>query len=118
MKNRVVSLVCAIAIVMCSELQSASLQATLSTPTSVTLFWTAPGDDNHTGKASAYDIRYSLSTITAANWASATKVAGIPAPKVAGSAESFDVTGLAVNTSYYFALKAGDEVPNWSALST
>jgi phosphodiesterase/alkaline phosphatase D-like protein len=117
MGNRAVSLGCTIAIVMCSGLQTAGLQAAVSTPTSITLTWTAPGDDNRTGQSSVYDIRYSLATITTANWASATKVTGTPAPKVAGSAESFDVTGLTSNTAYYFAMKAGDEVPNWSALS-
>ncbi len=95
----------------------AGLKAAESTPTTVTLSWTAPGDDSSTGQASIYDIRYSLSVITDANWAGATKVTGIPAPKPAGSAESFVVTGLTPNTAYYFALKTGDEVPNWSVLS-
>lgn len=117
MRNRVVLLGCALAIAMCSGLQAAGLQANVATPTSVTLTWTAPGDDSLTGQAAAYDIRYSLATITAANWASATQVTGETAPKVAGSAESFDVTGLTSNTTYFFALKAGDEIPNWSVMS-
>jgi phosphodiesterase/alkaline phosphatase D-like protein len=104
-------------VLLFSSSASAGLMAADATPTSVTLNWTAPGDDSLSGQASAYDIRYSLSTITEANWASATKVTGLPAPKVAGSAESFEVTALASNTTYYFALKVGDEVPNWSALS-
>ena len=100
-----------------SSTDLAGLQAAESTPTTVTLSWTAPGDDSSTGQAWIYDIRYSLSVITDANWASATKVTGIPAPKPAGSAESYVVTGLTPNTAYYFALKTGDEVPNWSVLS-
>ncbi len=84
---------------------------------SVTLKWTAPGDDGYVGQATTYDIRYSLSTITEANWASATKATGLPVPKVSGSVETFTVTGLAPNTVYYFALKVGDEAANWSALS-
>ena len=39
---------------------------------------------------------------------------GEPTPKAAGQAESFTVTGLSANTTYYFALKVADEVPNWS----
>ena len=110
MKNRVSVLWFALAgmLGLC-EMASAS--------SSVTLRWTAPGDDSLIGQASFYDVRYSLLPITDANWASATSATGVPAPKVAGSAESFDITGLAANTVYYFAVKTGDEVPNWSALS-
>ncbi len=117
MGNRTVLFGCTVAIVICSVLPEAGLRAAISTPTSVTLTWTAPGDDHITGRASTYDIRYSLATITSANWANAARVTGIPAPKVAGSAESFEVTGLISNTAYYFAMRVGDEVPNWSAMS-
>ena len=87
------------------------------TTSSVALSWTAPGDDGATGTATTYDVRYSTSTITAGNWASATQASGEPAPSVAGSAETFTVTGLSDNTTYYFAIKTSDEVPNESALS-
>ncbi len=117
MGNRVGWLGCALALMMSTGALAEVLQVEATTPTSVTLTWVAPGDDGLTGQASVYDIRYSLSTITAANWASATRANNIPVPKVAGSAESFDVTGLTPNTSYYFAIKAGDEIPNWSAMS-
>jgi hypothetical protein len=83
----------------------------------VDLNWTAPGDDWDTGTATSYDIRYSTSLITAANWSSATQVTGEPAPKAAGSAETFQVRGLNPNTTYYFAIKTSDEVPNTSGLS-
>ncbi|RME25551.1 MAG: hypothetical protein D6800_07485, partial [Candidatus Zixiibacteriota bacterium] len=83
----------------------------------VTLHWLAPGDDGDAGTASQYDIRYSTQPITDANWALATQVTGEPAPQPAGSAETFTVTGLQPSTTYYFAIKAADEVPNWSALS-
>ncbi|HUW82233.1 MAG TPA: fibronectin type III domain-containing protein, partial [Phycisphaerae bacterium] len=84
---------------------------------SIQLTWTAPGDDGSTGTASSYDVRYSMSLIDAGNWASATQATGEPAPQVAGSAESFIVTGLSAETTYYFAIKTSDEVPNESALS-
>lgn len=84
---------------------------------SVTLSWTAPGDDGSTGTAQVYDIRYSTSPITSANWASATQVSNEPSPRPAGSSESFTVTGLIPSTSYYFAVKAADEVGNWSGVS-
>ena len=87
------------------------------TTSSVALSWTAPGDDGATGTATTYDVRYSTSTITAGNWASATQATGEPAPSVAGSAETFTVTGLSESTTYFFAIKTSDEVPNESALS-
>ena len=93
------------------------LAASDPTSSSITLTWTAPGDDGSTGTAASYDIRYSTATITDANWGSATQCAGEPAPQPAGSSESFTVTGLNANTMYYFALKTSDEVPNESPLS-
>lgn len=84
---------------------------------SATLNWTAPGDDSLTGRTTAYDLRYSLSPITAANFLLATKVLGVPAPKVAGSAESFLVTNLEAASGYYFAIKTMDEATNWSGIS-
>ena len=95
----------------------ANLGASSETSTSVTLSWTAPGDDGSTGTATTYDLRYSNALITAANFNAATPVIGVPAPRVAGSAESFVVTGLSASTMYYFAIKTADEVPNWSAIS-
>jgi len=84
---------------------------------SVTLNWTAPGDDGNVGTAKTYDIRCSKEPITDANWGVATQCQGEPAPKLVGSSETFTVTGLSPNTVYYFAMKTADEVPNWSALS-
>lgn len=84
---------------------------------SVQLSWTAPGDDGMTGTASQYDLRYSTSAITTANFASATRWVGTPAPTAPGTTQSSTVTGLLGNTTYWFAIKAGDEVPNWSVMS-
>jgi len=94
-----------------------SLVTTTKTVSSITVNWTAPGDDGAAGTATSYDLRYSTSAITEGNFASATQVSGEPAPAVAGTAESMIVAGLVANTTYYFALKASDEVPNISALS-
>jgi hypothetical protein len=97
-------------------LQKNVLIATASA-NSVTLSWTAPGDDNALGQAAQYEIRYATAPITADNFSSATLVTNPPVPKIAGSSETFEVTGLESNTLYYFALKTADEVPNWSAIS-
>jgi hypothetical protein len=88
------------------------------TTSTITLTWTAPGDDGNAGTANEYDIRYSTSQIqTEADWNSATQASGEPAPNTAGNSESFTVSGLSSSTTYYFALKTADEVPNWSGLS-
>jgi outer membrane protein assembly factor BamB len=89
----------------------------ISSINSVTLTWTAPGDDGTVGTATSYDIRYSASLITETNWESAIQVSGVSAPKPAGSTETFVVMGLSSGTTYYFALKTADEVLNWSGLS-
>lgn len=88
-----------------------------ATANSINLSWTAPGDDGNSGTASSYDIRYSASPITGANWSSAIQVSGEPTPSVAGTSETMTISGLAAATQYYFAIKTSDEVPNESGLS-
>ncbi|UCF06606.1 MAG: VCBS repeat-containing protein, partial [bacterium] len=85
--------------------------------TSVTLSWTATGDDSTVGTASFYDIRYSNLLITAGNFYDADTVAAEPPPQGVGSPETFEVTGLVSGLKYYFALKAGDVDNNWSDIS-
>lgn len=84
---------------------------------SVSLSWTTPGDDSLTGTASQFDLRYSTALVTALNFNSATRVTGLPAPAAPGTHQGFTVTGLAPGTTYYFAIKTADEVPNWSGIS-
>jgi hypothetical protein len=84
---------------------------------SITLNWTAPGDDGDIGTAAVYDIRYSTNLINSSNWESAVQVQNEPAPSPAGNMESFRVYNLSQNTTYYFAMKAADEAGNWSGLS-
>ena len=101
-----------------SRAESAPLAAVANSQTSVTLTWTAPGDDLDVGTATAYSIRYSTSVIDSGNWLQATEAINPPAPKLADSDESFDVNDLEAGTLYYFAIKAVDEVGNWALLST
>ncbi len=95
----------------------ADLATSSPTTSTVDLDWTAPGDDGATGTATTYDVRYSTSTITEGNWASATQATGEPIPSVAGSPESMTISGLTDSTTYYFAIKTSDEVPNESTIS-
>ena len=88
-----------------------------TTPTSVPLTWTAPGDDGSIGTATQYDLRYSTSTITSTNFAVATRWLSTPAPAAPGTSQTVTVTGLNSSTTYYFALKTADDVGNWSLIS-
>jgi len=93
------------------------LAVSAATTHSLTLTWTAPGDDGNNGTAAEYNIRYATSNINNETWGFATQVSGEPAPKPAGSNETFVVGGLASATTYYFALKTGDDAGNWANLS-
>jgi len=88
------------------------------TDSSLTLTWTAPGDDGDAGQAATYDLRWNLSDISDDTaWAASTPIdsAGIPQP--AGANESLMISGLEAGQTYYFALETLDEVPNRSARS-
>jgi hypothetical protein len=84
---------------------------------SLRLTWTSPGDDGNVGTASSYDIRYSTTAITEANWSSAVQASSEPSPAIAGTAQEMTIAGLKADTTYYFALKTTDEINNTSALS-
>ncbi|NUN48410.1 MAG: fibronectin type III domain-containing protein [Candidatus Brocadiae bacterium] len=93
---------------------------TVSSPTSftLTLSWTAPGDDGGEGVASAYLVRYATAPIlTDADFEAATPVGNPPTPGPAGTAQTLVVKNLAPSTSYWFAVRAVDEAQNLAALS-
>jgi len=93
------------------------------TATSVTLRWTAPGDDGNLGMAAEYDLRFSRNQILGRDslgwWISPSTMAcaGLPSPGDPGTTDSFVVGGLAPGSTYYFVLRTADEVPNWSFFS-
>lgn len=95
--------------------------AQTSADSSVVLQWTAPGDDGSVGRATSYDLRYRTTAISGTDtltwWNGATQVSGEPIPSTAGATDSMRVRGLIPLTTYYFIIKAGDEVPNWSGYS-
>jgi hypothetical protein len=84
---------------------------------SVTLAWTASGDDWAEGSASSYDIRYSESTISELNWHLASTVASTLKPKPSGTEEQQVILGLTPYTQYYFAMRVADDAGNLSGLS-
>ena len=93
------------------------LASSNTTDSSITITWTAPGDDGNTGTAAVYDIRYSSTQINAQTWDAAIAIPNEPAPLPAGATQSYTLSGLPQGTGYFFAMKTADEVPNWSNLS-
>jgi alpha-mannosidase/chitodextrinase len=88
-----------------------------SSATAVTLTWTTPGDDQFQGRAASYELRYSTEMIDATTWEDATPVDRPPRPGSPKSQARYTVSGLEPATTYYFAIRAVDEVGNSSFLS-
>ncbi len=84
---------------------------------SVTLRWTAVGDDSLSGTAAAYDLRMADSPITALTWDAATVLSGLPVPLASGVRQQFVVRGLTSGSIYYFGLRVCDDAGNWSGIS-
>lgn len=83
----------------------------------IRLTWTAVGDDGNSGTAAAYMVKRSSSAITAGNWTSATTVDLAPSPAEPGESETMTVPNLSPGVTWYFAVRALDEVPNEGPLS-
>ena len=84
---------------------------------SVSLQWTAPGDDSLTGTATRYDLRFSLFPINETNFVYCQGPTGLPKPTIPGVLQRVTVYGLLPGLRYYFALKTADERLNWSRIS-
>ncbi len=92
------------------------LAALALSASSIKVNWTAPGDDNTSGTATSYDLRYSPMPIGLSNFPIAGTVPS-SAPAQAGGAESATVSNLLCETEYFFAIKSEDEAGNQSGLS-
>jgi len=96
-------------------------QSSAPNPGEVLLRWTAPGDDHYHGQASGYQVRYWNAQFGPINdlnkWQMALEVQVSFQPAPANSPESLLVTGLEPGASYYFCLRAFDDLFNVSELS-
>ncbi|MBU4446024.1 MAG: fibronectin type III domain-containing protein, partial [Elusimicrobia bacterium] len=90
------------------------LAASYVTTDSVTLEWTATGDDLDEGTAYNYDIRYTTAgeIMTDLDFEIATQAENEPEPQGAEHHEMFTVSALEPDTTYYFLIRTFDEAGN------
>jgi len=87
----------------------------------ISLKWTAPGDDGTVGQAVIYELKYADSQIKGTDWYSSGVSTYIPAyfwtPGNPGSVEDYrnlDSSYFTPGNLYYFALRAYDEAGNFN----
>lgn len=85
--------------------------------TTLKLSFTSSGDDKEVGKASAYDLRFSLSPLNNENFERAQKFEKMPKPKEAREKEEVIVPDLIPGETYYLGLRIIDEAENFSEIS-
>jgi subtilisin family serine protease len=83
---------------------------------SVDLSWTATGDDGGEGTAARYELRVGLEPLDPDNFAAAARFPA-PPPAPAGTPQAWRLRGLALNSTYWFALVPRDEFGNAGPLS-
>ena len=89
---------------------------------SVTLSWTAPGDNGTTGgPADHYILKYSRAMPAPSLeywWMNTPSVQGLPAPAEPGTEQNFTIDGLVAERTYYFVMRTVDDAGNESPLSS
>lgn len=80
-----------------------------------TLTWSVPIDSDD-DQPTSFNLYYHTENITSSNLGAATKIT-LPNSKTAGSAFTYEVTGLLGVTHYYFAITSTDRWGNTSSLS-
>lgn len=85
-----------------------------ATPTTVTLSFTAPGEDDMVGMVAGYEVRY----LAGGELSGATFTDGVPAdvqvaPVMPGEAQTLTITNLLPRLEYSVAVRAFDECKNY-----
>jgi uncharacterized repeat protein (TIGR01451 family) len=85
---------------------------------SITLSWTAPGDDGAAGSASLYELRFSDSDLSADPQFSQARRLVAPLPAAAGTAQSYTVKLPFRHTSGFVGIRAVDNAGNAGPISS
>ncbi len=84
---------------------------------SISLVWTAPGDDDNAGKAASYVVKTSVYPIlTEADWNSAEGKPGEPVPSAAGTVERMTIRNLISASYVYVGMRAIDDFFNMAPI--
>jgi hypothetical protein len=89
--------------------------------TTVTLGFSAPGDDGIMGKVTKYEVRYRVNEpVTDANFddQSTMTLTDVTAPVDAGQVQTIDLTNLLPETTYYIGVRADDNCHNSSHVAS
>ena len=85
----------ALVMLLGAVLRPQAATAQTAADSTVSLVWTAPGDDGSSGTATSYALRYRTTPIVGTDtlswWNAATAVTGLPTPRLAGSVDSVRV---------------------------
>lgn len=93
------------------------LSVVSTTDTTVTLTFSATGNDGDVGSAARYDLRVGTDSVDKHSFARTFQATGEPIPAASGATETIVVEGLLSGTAYEFAIKATDAGGNRSGLS-
>ncbi len=96
--------------------QLSELRIDGATASSVTLGWTAPGDDGSIGRASSYEVRRNSAPLSSQNWNASTAYGSAVVPSAAGTDEALTWGSLPSGVWMYFGLRAIDESGNAGAI--
>ena len=94
-----------------------NLAVEFSAPDSVRLSWTAPGDDGETGRAAAYDLRFTTLRSSIGSMDAGTTRLAAPAPDTAGANEGVTVPAAGPGVTCWYWLRTNDEAGNTSGCS-
>ncbi len=121
--GRVATAACSTLLIAAASLAPARAAAQLDPHNSLTLTWTATGNDGDVGQVSSYHLYYSTTPVgadTTAWWnavPASQRLTLLPPLAPAGHPDSTHVTGLTPGTTYYFVIVGLDQAANQAGYS-